>query len=528
MTAFRGWFALNGVEFANSSRLMAHLGYDIPVDDSVFGGGNPGAYALVEDPPDSGLYIPASPPLGSEDDGLYEPGILLGSGGLYLTENAGCDLIESVEYPGMFEIPDSCVEVSPGLWSPPNGARRFGPGLLEVDGTCWGPAAVCAGCRTVVEYDDSWPGLAEWLGDAAAGPYRPELAPWYSAEIPESAEFGGVLITSVEGLGDPTPVERTITQMAGSGASAGPNRDLPITAKFEATLFACTHAGLVFGKEWLACLLRDATVGTSSTLRYLAASPSHSDADPDSLVREVHGVVETKAPTVLRERNTDPRQNQQATEYIVGWELTALSPYAYLPAVHVPVLWDEVTRQSINWIHGADCTKPEGCEDMPVLFSSECVPEQIPVVNTPPPVCGGCLPVGEIDKYSFQVPTMDYAFRCRETAVTTIIRNTGETPLTLQAFWRECGADVLCEDNLWPLQVSGLAPAAELVLDGVTGDYWAFWNERRRSVVGVVGTPNGAPWRPPIIDRTGCWDFIIQAAASAEFTVELVLADRAP
>lgn len=519
--------ALNGVEFANTSRVVAHLGGNPnPPDDTVFGVDHR-AYTLVEDPEDSGLYIPDTPPLGDGEDGLYEPGILHGSGGLYLTANEGCDLIESVEYPTMFEIPDAAVEVSPGLWAPPAGVRQFGPGLLIADGQCL-DAQLCATCSsTEVTYDDSWPGLAQWLGDSPAGPYRLDLAPWYTAELPESGEFAGVWITSIEGLG-PTGVERNITQMAGAGASAGPSRDLPQVIKFEAVLLACTHAGLVFGLEWLACVLRDATVGTSSTLRYLAASPSHSGADPDSLVRELHGIVETKAPVVVRERNTDARQHSQATQYTVAWELTALSPYAYLPAVHVPVLWDEVTRQSVNWLHNADCTKPEGCEDMPVLFSSECVPEEIAVVNTPPPVCGGCLPVGEIDKYAFQVPTMDHAFRCRETAVSTVIRNTGEVPLTLQAFWRPCGADVLCEDNWWPLQVSGLLPNAELVLDGVTGRYWAYWNERRRSVIGVVGTPNGAPWRPPVIDRTQCWDFIIQAAAYADFEVELVLADRAP
>ncbi|UVT31458.1 minor tail protein [Mycobacterium phage Mask] len=473
---YRGWFALNGVEIANSSRVAAHLGNAVPLSDV----------------------------------GMFGP-----------TESEPCELVEVS--PGLYAIPESSVEVLPGLGSVPDGARRFGPGLLEM-GPCWGPADTCSDCNTLIDYDDTWPGLPEFLGDSL---YRPELAPWYSTQLPESGEFGGVWMLKVDGL-DTTPVDREITQMAGAGGAAGPSRDPSRTVTFEAVLVACTHAGVDFGLKWLTCLLRDTTTSTTSTLRYLAASPSYSGVDPLSLVREVHGVVLTKAPTIAQEYNTEARQHQQATMYRITWEMAVLAPYAYLPSVRVPVDWDDILRQPVNWIHAPDCAKPETCEDMPVMFSTECVPEQIPVVTTPPPVCGGCLPVGEIDKYVFRVPTMDYAFRCNETAVTTILRNTGAAPLTLQAFWRECGSDVRCEDNRWPLQIAGLPAGAELVLDGVTGRFWANYDERVRRVVGVVGTPHGAPWRPPLIDRQTCWEFIVQTAASSEFEMELVLHDREP
>lgn len=476
--AYRGWFTIDGVEIANSSRTIAHLGMDVPTSDvGMFG-----------------------------DDG------------------SDCSLVEAADHPGLYEIPDTSTEVSPGLWTPPPGSRRFGPGLMEIDGTCWGPAAICGSCAVTVDYNDAWPGLREFLGD---NEYRPELAPWYSTELPESGEFGGVWVLSVDGL-DTTPIQRDITQMAGAGGAAGPHRDTSRTVTFEAVLIACTHAGVTFGLNWLTCRLRGTTTDTASTLRYLAASPSYSGVDPASLLREVHSLVLTKAPTITQEYNTESREHQQATWYRVTWEMVALSPYAYLPAVKVPVDWDVVTRQPVNWIHAADCAKPETCEDMPVMFSTECVPEEIAVVTTPPPVCGGCLPVSEIDKYVFQVPSMGWAFRCRETAVTTIVRNTGENPVSLQAFWRECGSDIRCEDNRWPLQIAGLPAGAELVLDGITGRFWANYDERVRRVVGVVGTPNGAPWRPPIIDRETCWEFIVQTASSSEFEVDLVFCDREP
>jgi hypothetical protein len=194
--------------------------------------------------------------------------------------------------------------------------------------------------------------------------------------------------------------------------------------------------------------------------------------------------------------------------------------------VNLAVAWDFVSHQPVNWIHAADCKKPETCEDMPVLFSTECEPEKIPVINTPPPVCGGCLPVSAIEKYTYRVPTMDYAFRCRDTAVSLVVRNTGTTNLSLQAFWRVCSADVRCEDNQWPLQIAGLPPSATLYLDGITGRYWVDYDSRRRRPVGIVGTPNGAPWRPPLIDRQTCWEFIAQTASTAQFDVSMTLTDR--
>ncbi len=474
---FRGYFALNNVEIANSSRVAAHLGTAIPTDDSIF-----------------------------NDD-------LLGD----------CELVEDPDHPGLWLIPETAEPAGAGLWWPPNGARRFGPGLYEV-GSCWGPAAICMNCRTQVDYDDSWTGLAAFFDD---GTYRPELAPWYVTELPQSAEFGGVWVVSVDGL-DATPVERKIIETIGPGAVAGPHRDRQRTITFEALLVGCTNAGVDYGLKWLNTLLRATTDNTTTRLKYLSAHPQHSAVEPDTLVREVNAVVLTQEARVKEAVVSGGGHHKQANIYRVTWELTSLSPYAYLPAVETVIDWDNITRQPVNWIHAADCRKPESCEDMPVMFSTECVPEEIVRVESPPPVCGGCMPVSAIDKYSYRVPTMDYAFQGRETAVTVVITNTSDSPLTLQAFWRVCGTDVRCEDNQWPLQISGLPAGAMLHLDGITGMYWAHYDGRDRRPVGVVGTPTGAPWRPPVIDRKTCWEFVIQTASTSEFTASLILSDREP
>lgn len=517
--------ALNDEELVNSARVIAHMGGDVPTTDiGTLPGVDDGSYSLTIDA-DWGA-VPG-PPMGADaGDWGWEVGGLIPhpeDDGLFLLEYDPCVPIESVEHPGLGLAQPDQEEVSFGLWSPPSGARIFGPGLFVHD-QCWGDAANCLPCRDAVSYDDSWPGQRAWLRDSL---YRPELAPWYCAEIPESAEFGGVWLMQLDGL-DSTPVERQITQAAGPGAVAGPNRDTSRTLTCDALLLACTNAGVEYGLKWLTNLLRKTALTDDTRLKYLTASPARSTADPDTLVREAYGVVLTQAPKKTNSYNIGPGQHHHGDVYRISWEFALLDPYAYLPAVDVDVAWDRITRQPVNWIHAADCAKPEDCTDMPVMFSADCTPEIIAVSDTPPPVCGGCLPVNAIDKYSFNLPTMEAAFRGRETAMSLTFTNTGSSPLTLQAFLRVCNTDIRCEDNRFPLQISALPPGGILYLDGVTGRYKMWFDEKFRKPVGVVGTPNGAPWRPPLIDRQTCWDFIVQAAPDASFTVSLSMADREP
>lgn len=473
---FRGYFALNGVEIANSSRVAAHLGVDTPVSD----------VGMFDDAGDCSLA-----PIG--------PGRLLS------------------------EVSPTQAPIAPGrlLYTPPDGTRLYGPGLGVV-GDCWDATNMCFGCRIEIGYDDSWPGLSALVDD---GIYRPELAPWYTTRAPESGEFGGIWVMDVKGLG-PTPVSRPITEMAGAGGAPGPHRDPSRTVSFDALLIACTSAGLEYGLQWLACQLRDTAYRDDSTLRYLAAHPGYSAADPASLVREVHGVVLTKEPTVTDSFAGGGRENQQATVYRVSWEMSVTRPYAYLPAISLDVAWDEVATQPIRWVHAPDCEEPADCAAMPILFSDTCVIETIPVITSPPPNCGGCLPVCLVDTHRYDVPVFSQPYRCRETAVSLIIRNTGARELTLHGYWRLAETNEACDDNRFPVQVAGLPPGADLYLDAISGRYWAFYGGRKHRPWGIVDTPSGAPWQPPIIDRAKAWEFIVTAPGDAVFDVSMSLADR--
>jgi hypothetical protein len=476
---YRGYFAINGVEIVNSARTAAHLGMSTPTSDAMVWGSN------------------------------------------------DCTLTPIPGDPGLYQIPASSVLVTAGLYSPPDGSARYDPGLIEV-GECWTPSDFCSGCRhPVVMFDDTWSGLQAFLGDTV---YRPELAPWFMTDAPESGEFGGVWVLDANGFG-PVPISRPVTELVGAGGAAGPHRDTSRVLTFTAVLAACSNAGLEYGVSWLDCQLRETKDRTDSVLQYLTAHPDGSAATPNDLRRELHGVLLTKHLTI----DAESGPHRQATMCRVTWELTALHPYSYTPPVTVPVVFDRVETQPIEWVHGAGCDKPGTCDPMPTLFNQDCIPETIDIVATPPPTCGGCLPVCGVLTCVFVLdgpyPAGTRApSACRPTAVSwTITNNSATQPLTAQTFWRSCAADPECDDALGPTQITGLPPAATLTFDAVTRRYWAaFLSHPRRHYrpVGMVSTPSGSPWEPTLLDRSHCWEFVVLAPDGSDFEVQMSLYDR--
>jgi hypothetical protein len=475
---FRGYFALNGVEISNSSRVVAHLTKDVPTDDSVFG---------------------------------------LAAGG-------DCSQTPNPDDPGLGLLPPSEVDLGNGLGTVANGTRLYDPGLGIV-GDCWQPSAFC-GCRDQIQYDDSWPGLQDYIGDS---PYRVELAPWYNSRLPQSGEFGGIWVMDAKGFG-PLTVNRAVTENIGSGASAGPNRDTSRKLTFDALLLACTNAGLEYGLQWLACELRSTIGRADSVLMYFTAHPQDTAANANTLVRELHGVVMTGSPTITAQSQAGKKPWRQADLYRVSWELTVLNPYVFLPVIDLgTVSWKTIAVEPITWAHAPMCATPPSCDPMPVLFSDTCPPETINVgTNTPPPVCGGCLPVCAIDRYTYAIPSLsEYPAQCSDTAATVTITNNSTTEsLTVQGYWKLCNVAEACDDDQYPVQINGLPAQSSITLDAVSGQFWATVGDHQYVAMGIVSTPNGAPWVPPIIDRTMCWEFVIVAPEAVNFSVDIALADR--
>ena len=72
------------------------------------------------------------------------------------------------------------------LYTPPNGSRMYSSGLAVV-GDCWDDTALCIGCQSVVEYDDTWDGLA--AGSSGVGKISLFDATGFRSRIAAECDF---------------------------------------------------------------------------------------------------------------------------------------------------------------------------------------------------------------------------------------------------------------------------------------------------------------------------------------------------
>lgn len=471
--AFRGYFELDGNEFANSSRVVDHLDRGTPQSD--------GGYAkMVEMPLGSGLFMPEG----------------------------------SVEAPpgsGLFQIP-------PGVTEDPNNPGLF---LFTKDSLSSG----FDNCQINVDYDDSWPGLRRYLnGEDTEGVYEITEAPWYSDTIPESVDFAGVWIMDVDGL-DSIVVDREVTEMIGNGGAAGQNRDSVRPIVFSAIIVAASNAGAQYGISWLSSKLRTATRRGGADLVFFNAHPSHSTADPSALLRRAHRVVLTEAPKVTATSgHGGGDRNRQASIYRITFELTALDPYIYSvnPDLY-SVEWNTTTAESINWMHAPNCSDTSSC-DLPVMFNADCYPEVVLVPPAPIPSCGGCVPVCAVTTSTWAKPAL--ITRTSESAFTVVVVNTGDEPADASFHWRPTGSGDVCARRN-EFKVNGLPAGCTAIFDSVKGRGEIIDNDGRlRRQVGILTTPSGAPWRPMINNTAESLELVAEYGEDESFAVYIATYTR--
>lgn len=374
-------------------------------------------------------------------------------------------------------------------------------------------------CDIALPYDDTWTGLADALGD---DPYLLDDAPWIDASKPESREFAGIWVMDVQGL-DAVPVQREVAESICAGGVASRARDTSRTVQFSVLVIACTNAGAEYGKNWLACVLRSANVRGGVALDWWRAHPEDTTAAPDSLRRTSFGAVLTKAPAVTDFAGKGgSARHRQASVYRVEWEMVLTSPYAYGPNQVLGVAWDSVAEESITWAHAPDCEDTASC-DLPSIYNADCALPDVPLAVTEIPTCGGCLPLCAIERRMWELAGTPGT--CEETTVSLRVSNEGETPLTVNFYWRPCDSTERC-DRVGPLQVSGLPAGMTVVADSVSGRAYIDTGGVQQRQVGIVSTPNGAPWQATLLDTVMCWELVAESAPGAEYSVIVEMRDR--
>lgn len=247
---------------------------------------------------------------------------------------------------------------------------------LESVGSPLDTTGVC-GCETFT---------AAVVGDAPYTDPAADDAPWYDPDVPESAEFAGLLVLKVEGMDD-HPVERTVSRSVGGGGAMGPGRVLPRTITVTAVLLGATCCGVAYGLRWLSQALQGCTgPGCGGDCLTVYNCCPHEDEDPVEFNaryrRTLRRVALTSGPTVLARNGSgcSGRGCRSGADMLtVEWVMTAATPWLWVdpvPVLDVPVPRDD-GEGCIEWcVHGPGAPQRPFC--IP-LDNDPCVPGSVRV-----------------------------------------------------------------------------------------------------------------------------------------------------
>lgn len=189
-------------------------------------------------------------------------------------------------------------------------------------------------------------------------------APWYDPAVPESAEFCGLMVLSVDGLDD-YPVTRQVTGAVAGGAALGPGRTQARTITVTGVLLGVTCCAVDYGLRWLAAALGGTTGAQcgGDCLEQYNCCPAQFE-DPEVFAeqhrRTVRRVALVSGPSVTAQAGTGCSGtggcSAGADMLTVEFVLSAATPWQWTDPVtvidQVPVPTDD-GQECITWcVHG--------------------------------------------------------------------------------------------------------------------------------------------------------------------------------
>ncbi|MEU8870430.1 hypothetical protein AB0D24_04555 [Streptomyces javensis] len=239
---------------------------------------------------------------------------------------------------------------------------------------------------------------SELVGDA---PYiSPEMdgAPWWDPDVPESGDFAGLMVLSIDGLDD-YPVTRTATAAVTGGAALGAARVQPLTLTVTGVLLGATCCGVEYGLRWLAQALTGCTgdgCGGDCATFYNCCPPE--DMTPEEFAarheRTLRRVALTSGPTVTARHGTGCTAGSCSTGadlLTVEFVLTAGTPWQWtapVPVLDVEVPTDDGT-ECITWcVHDRKGPPPTPPTCLELQDAPACAPGSVLVEFTE--TGGGC------------------------------------------------------------------------------------------------------------------------------------------
>ncbi|MGW5925226.1 hypothetical protein ACWF2L_03130 [Streptomyces anulatus] len=230
---------------------------------------------------------------------------------------------------------------------------------LETVGSPLDSVTAC-GCET---FD------AVLVGDEPYTSPEEDGAPWYDPDVPESGEFAGLLVLSVDGL-DTHPVRRSVTSAVTGGAALGPARVEARTITVTAVLLGSSCCGVDYGLRWLGQALAGCTgagCGGDCLTLFNCCPAEFEEPGPFAARhrRTLRRVALIEGPTpIARVGNGCSGSGgcQVGADLVtVEFVLTAATPWMWtdpVPVLDVPVPTDDGTECIVWCIHDPDAPAP--------------------------------------------------------------------------------------------------------------------------------------------------------------------------
>ncbi|WP_433341747.1 hypothetical protein [Streptomyces sp. CA-253872] len=256
---------------------------------------------------------------------------------------------------------------------------------LETVGSPLSAPTVCA-CDT---FD------GDLLGEEPYTDPATDDAPWYDPDIPESAEFAGLMVLSVDGMDD-NPITRTASTAVAGGAAFGGRRVQPLTITITGVLLGATCCGVDYGLAWL----REALAGCDGggcggdCLTFFQCCPSDDVTGEDEFreryERTIRRVALTSGPTPTARAGSGCSAGECSTGadmITVEIVLTAATPWAWtapVPLLDVAVPGDD--GECIVWcVHDRNAPPPTPPVCLDLDEAGPCAPGAVVV-----PFDGAC------------------------------------------------------------------------------------------------------------------------------------------
>lgn len=345
---------------------------------------------------------------------------------------------------------------------------------------CLGGAEITSSCRSSVYAANGFRPLgvtitpcgccgtpAQWASAMGEAPYTnptADHAPWYAASEPNSGDFGGFIVVSIDGLGG-GPITRELTQRVnGRGSFIGPKVQASPTIIVEGYLFGKTCCSVDYGLRWLGTTLQG-TCGADcdgDTLSFLDCCPDFAGCAPTTPfncltphLRYLENVKLIQSPIVL-EKYGSCCGSCSGTAYMrVRFQLAASAPCVYRDLVPIvtaqPFAAADPTNCDVTWVLVADgetCPDDTICTGDPdCLADPDCLtvpaPPSAPLPSNPC-ICSSfntrrtCvdIPSGSIPEYTEGLPVLTInsgSNALRQIRVRFWLNNTGEPVDNLDA-----------------------------------------------------------------------------------------------